>query len=418
MYYLLVFTLFWSGCSGQNPTPLDYSKSTKSNAASATDLAKSAGNDKFSASNDYQVFNRIRISDKTAFAEPVEAFSLLIPQKWTAGGEVLWNPPGSSCAGTNRYFNASSPDGRYSFKILPNYTFSYASDPYLIQVMQQVSGGTCGVGEPMDAANYVLQILRPQLENFEILESNPNPEAVAKLLAGESESRREMSNYGVNNLQYHASAVNTKVRWPDGSLGWIMCSVLTMENSSANYYTGQVDKIYTSTAANQVVFKFPEREAEKAEKLLAVIMGSIRTNQAWKQSVGEFWVAARQNSHQQHLGQMRMSAERHRQSMATIRQMGEASLARGQQRMDEMDSQMRQWEARQQSSDRIHSSFIKSIREVENYRDPSGTYELQSGYSQAWSGSDGNTFILSNDPNFNPGTVFQDQNWQQMQKVE
>ncbi|HRP00558.1 MAG TPA: hypothetical protein PLN54_14075, partial [Flavobacteriales bacterium] len=77
---------------------------------------------------------------------------------------------------------------------------------------------------------------------------------------------------------------------------------------------------------------------------------------------------------------------------------------------------MRSWEQQQAAQDRQHTQFVQTIREVETYRDGTGTVELSSGYEQAWSRGDG-TYILSNKPGFDPSSVFQDQNWQQMQLV-
>jgi hypothetical protein len=84
--------------------------------------------------------------------------------------------------------------------------------------------------------------------------------------------------------------------------------------------------------------------------------------------------------------------------------------------MAAMDNSMRSWEQQQAAQDRQHTSFVQTIREVETYRDGTGTVELSSGYEQAWSRGDG-TYILSNKPGFDPSSVFQDQNWQQMQVV-
>ncbi|MCZ2156290.1 MAG: hypothetical protein LC114_20705 [Bryobacterales bacterium] len=85
--------------------------------------------------------------------------------------------------------------------------------------------------------------------------------------------------------------------------------------------------------------------------------------------------------------------------------------------MNNMDASLRTWEAQQASSDRSHASFVKTIREVETYRDGGATVELDSGFNQAWSRGDG-TYILSNSPGFDPSSVFQDQNWQEMKRTE
>ena len=83
-----------------------------------------------------------------------------------------------------------------------------------------------------------------------------------------------------------------------------------------------------------------------------------------------------------------------------------------------MDIELRNWEATQSSQDRMHTNFIKTIREVENYRDETGKYEMVSGYNHAWSRSDGTSFILSNNPNFDPSSVLQDQRCKEMKSVD
>ena len=100
------------------------------------------------------------------------------------------------------------------------------------------------------------------------------------------------------------------------------------------------------------------------------------------------------------------------------RRMGEQAVRNGQQRLNSMDAPgSRTWEQTQNSQDRMHTDFIKTIREVENFRDETGKYEMTAGYEHAWSRGDGTSFILSNNPNFNAASVFQDQNWKPMQKV-
>lgn len=86
--------------------------------------------------------------------------------------------------------------------------------------------------------------------------------------------------------------------------------------------------------------------------------------------------------------------------------------------MAAMDANMRSWEARQNSQDRQHEAFIKSIRGVETYQDATGTYEMNSNYNHAWSRGDGSSFIMTDNPNFDPSSVFQDQEWKQMKRVE
>jgi len=100
------------------------------------------------------------------------------------------------------------------------------------------------------------------------------------------------------------------------------------------------------------------------------------------------------------------------------RQIGENAIRKGQQNLTNMDANMRSWEASQQSQDRIHTNFVKAIREVETYHDETGTVELNSGYDHAWSRSDGSSYIMSDNPNFDPAAVFLDNKWKEMKRVK
>jgi L-lactate utilization protein LutC len=127
--------------------------------------------------------------------------------------------------------------------------------------------------------------------------------------------------------------------------------------------------------------------------------------------VDNYWLQVRQKSYVNHIGKIKMMDE-------LTRQIGEQTIRNGQKNLDNMDANMRSWEATQQSQDRMHTNFVKSIREVENYQDETGKVELSSGYNHAWSRSDGSSFIMSDNPNFDPSSVFQDQRWQEMKKVD
>jgi len=79
------------------------------------------------------------------------------------------------------------------------------------------------------------------------------------------------------------------------------------------------------------------------------------------------------------------------------------------------DLQQRTWEEGQASRDRISEGWSQTLRGVETWKDPGGgSIELSSGYNEAWSKPDG-TYILSNDPLFDPNVAFQE-SWKKLEK--
>lgn len=412
LYMLLIGVsslLFVSSCNSQ--TNSNTSKNISNNSANSHKM--DAQSTKYVSGKDYTQFVRARIMDKVGFAQPVEAFSLLIPETWKFEGGILWNPPGSSCAGTNQDMKAVSPDGLYSFEMMPNYMWSYTTDPQVAQFQQQKQFPKyCSFGEPMNAEAYFKQVFAPNdLGNPQIISIKENTSGVQALQESFDKSRQEMMQYGASQVNYYPSGISAVVKWNNNAEAIVICGVVIMEMVIPNQYNGSYSKSFTSMASERVVFMYPAGERDKAANMLTVMMGSIRTNTAWQNSVNSFWLATRQQSNIEHIGRIRMLDEQ-------TRQMGNAAIRQGQQNLNNMDANMRSWEASQQSQDRIHTNFVKSIREVENYRDETGTVELSSGNNHAWSRSDGSSFIMSDNPNFDPSSVFQDQQWKEMKKVD
>jgi len=402
---LITIAIFGSGtsCNSQgNPSP----------GSKTADKTKTAPA-KFTEGKDYTEFVRARIMDKVGFGQPVEAFSILIPKNWKFDGAIMWTAPGNTCAGTNQGVKAVSPDGKYSFEMLPNYMWSYTDNQQLQQFNQQYGNSQyCSQGQPINAEAYFRNVFAPNdLNNPEIISINENAGGSQVLQESNEKARQELMRYGASQVNFYPSSIYAKVKWTNGSHAIVICGVNIIETFIPNTYTGTYNKSYTTVASERIVFMYPESETDKAPNLLSVIMASFRTNYAWKNAVDNFWLEVRQQRQIVHVGKIRMMDEQ-------TRQMGEDAIKKGDQNLKNMDANMRSWEASQQSQDRVHTNFIKTIREVENYRDETGKIELSSGYNHAWSRSDGSSFIMSDNPNFDPSSVFQDNRWKEMKKVQ
>ncbi len=365
--------------------------------------------------NNYTEFVRARVMDTIGFPQPVEALSILTPKDWQFEGQIIWNPPGTPCAGNNLHLRADSPDGKFRFEMLPNDMWAFAPD----QGPMNPNVRYCWYGAPMNAEAYFRNVFAPnELGNPEITAIHENTMGVEAMQQSNNKSRQELMQYGASGMNFYPSGIHATIKWKNGFEGIVLCGVNIMETFVPNVYNGTSSTNYLTVATERVVFMHPEGESEKATRMLSVMMGSIRTNTDWKNAVDHFWLGVRQQSHQTHIGTIRMIDER-------TRQIGANAIRQGQQRLAQMDSshraQMdintRSWEAKPQSGDSMHTDFVKAIREVETYRDETGVIELSSGYNHAWSRSDGSSFIMSDNPNFDPSSVFQDQSWKEMNKV-
>lgn len=367
----------------------------------------------FREGEDYLLFERARVVDKNGFDVPVEAFSVLLPKGWTFNGVVDWQAPGSGCDGTYTHFRAQSPAGEYSIEVLPPVLWSWTSNEYARQFNEsQPPRGNCYFGDPMDATQYVKNVMAPKvLGNVTVNNINPNEIVAQEVAQNNDKIRTELMRYGASQVDIRQTAVNADVSFPDRSEGMLMCAISITDVTVPNIYNGTYDKNITCQAAKRIVFRYPAGKKDDAMKQLTVILGSYTTNPAWQQGVNSFWKDVREKKQAVHIGKIKMMD-------AQTREIGRRAIENGNQRLASMDNEFRSWEARQATDDRIHSNFIKTIREVETYRDVNGKVELNSGYNHAWSRGDGTSFIMTNSPNFDPSSVLQDQSWKEMKKVD
>jgi hypothetical protein len=406
--FLFFFTLLLLiGCAENTENKTTTEKETGSTESKAANKEST----QFREGVDYTIFERARILDKTAFADPQEAYSLLLPTGWKHEDEIIWIQPGQSCQGTYKRLKANSADNKFSLEILPDVLYSMNTNAELMQFNQNNQGSSfCSTGEPMSAEDYFRKVfVTRELGNPQVVKIEANPAVVQQMQQMNEEARAELMRYGAGQIQFDQSAITASVKWQDQE-GFILLGVTVIENTIPNVYNGTYDKLYTTSVINRIIFKYPAGETEQAKNQFSAIMGSFRTNPAWRDAVNQYWRNVRQQKHVDHIGRIKMMDER-------TRQIGEAAIKAGNERLQSMDANMRSWEQQQSSQDRMHTNFIKTIREVEHYRDETGKIELASGYDHAWSRSDGASFILTNSSNFNPSSVFQDNRWKEMKKI-
>ena len=384
--------------------------------------SSASGGKTFVEGKDYTIMERVRFMDNQGFEQPAEAFSVLLPKGWKHEGGITWKDM-NACRGemvTGRW-TTSSPEGAIRYTSLPLHTWGSASDPMMQQnMMMQAQSGGCEFGGPMPSEQYLREVFGPrELQGASISDVRENGAARQEM---DQQSQRTID--AIRQMggmaEVENSAITARLKWADGTEGVAICSVSNIFNNMLNAYTGEMQQITTSVSSERSFLRFPAARKDEAERFLANVKSSFRTNPEWKRAIDDFFARMRGQQDLMHRERMaaidaqtRANTAAHNQRMANIQQQGAANTAAHNQRMTNMDSNMRSWESQQSSSDRMHSSFVQTIREVQTYQDGSGKVELSSGYDQAWSRGDG-TYILSNSPSFDPSSAFQDQNWQEM----
>jgi hypothetical protein len=354
----------------------------------------------FVEGKDYSVWQRVRIKDQNGFSQPVEAYSILLPKGWRTEGGVNWviNTACPADAVQNR-LTATSPDGSFRLEVFPQKSWQWFDDPMLLQSAQsamQFGNPGCLLSRPYHAGQYLEHIFVPEdLRGAQLVSHRPNEQMASLML---EEARR-------NNVVYQASGVSLesrpsaqigRLRWADGRVGIVLCAVEQTVAFMPNLLSGGNYASYQCRATVRTVLAAPAGREEEAEAILGTIVASTRVNPEWQSAVQ----AVYNNIAKVELQETAKRAAIWRQTQSEI-----------------SDLQRRTWEESQASRDRIATGWSQALRGVESWTEPGGgTIELSGGYNEAWSKGDG-TYILSNDPLFNPNVVFQE-DWKRLEKMK
>ncbi len=377
--------------------------SQSSHSGSSASSSARAAQGKFVEGRDYVIFERKRFLDAQGFDRPVEAFSALIPKGWNAEGGVEWRGI-QGCRGDiiANHLTVSSPDGAYRLESKPSRTFVWSNQQMMLGALQAAARqGGCQIAQTFDASQYIELSAANELN---ATASNIRPDdSQASLLRQMDEQANGIARQFGQDSQQKTTTSFGDIAWPDGRRGLLHIAVTTMVNRRPDMLGGPPTVFSNTSVYYNVLVSFPEGGRDQAMKLYRLMQTSFRQNPVWKQAKESFLTK---------LGNIE-----HAGRMERIRLMGEQARAYAKSREEANDRQMRDWEARQASQDQQHKMFVQTMREVETWKDSSGTVELSSGYDQAWSRGDG-TYILSSSPTFDPSSVFQDQRWQEMVRTK
>lgn len=383
---------------GSSPAPIDtdgdgvISAAEQATAQEAQNPAK-----KFVEGKDYVVLERLRVIDPNGFGQPMEAYSILVPKGWKSQGGITWQV-GNPCMveSIRNRVSVTSPDGSMALEIYPVQQWEWWDDQLMLQTqMQQQQNPVfkrCPIAQPMDAGQF-LQGPMAQEMGAQVLTVEPNEE-MNKVLREQAQAANQQYQQAGVSLENRPSAALATLRFPDGSGGIALCSIGMTVAWMPNYMTGGQSASYTCAANQKVAVRCPAGKEAEARKLLSSVLASFRINPEWQAGVQRMF-----------------------NNVAAVEQQETAKRAAIQR--DAMnysaDLQQRTWEEGQASRDRISEGWSQTLRGVETWKDPGGaSIELSSGYNEAWSKPDG-TYILSNDPLFDPNVAFQE-SWKKLEK--
>lgn len=323
-----------------------------------------------------------------------EAFRLLIPRDWEFSGGVHWRLDNPAMPAVIA-FQVRNPQGAEAFEVFPTLSFYWTNNP---MVLMNFPLGSMYLGNEVRPPAAALQVLqevvvpryRGQAPGLRIVQQEHLPELPAQLqMVNPAASAGPASADGAKiRLQYQSDAQTVEEE---------IFGVVQVNRMVVPVLMGMMENIFW-VADFLFAFRAPLGQLEAHSDLFQAMVRSVRLNPQWYSRYMQVSQYLVQNQIQQ------------------IQHLGQLSWIISQTSDQISDMIMDSYYQRQQTMDRLSTSFSQAVRGVDGYYDPVGQaeVELPGGYERAWTNGLGE-YILTNDPNFDPNlgsTV----DWQPLQR--
>ncbi len=344
--------------------------------------------------------NLVEITDPRGFERPMTAAKVLVPKGWRTEGGVVWN---QSTCGDMAMFNwsASSPDGLHRIELIPTEAWA-ASNSIRI---------TCQYGEYQDMRGYLAAYIQNRVPGARIGQYKSRPDFL-DLQKDFVQAQIDMvNNSGIGaragadagEMTYTARRNGTEIE------GVVGATAIFMMGQTPNPFGPPLVSLNAQTtsafAASGPKGRFDRQMAEAVRK-------SVKTEAEWAQKYFELKMKVAGI-------QLKGVRERTAIIVAAGAAMTAATVERNRAASERAvtNSYADPSYSNEATEDRMQRERIEGIRGVETYDDPvyGGTVQLDATYNHAWRVNNSDSYILTNDPNFNPGAYSLDA--QQLQRT-
>lgn len=339
--------------------------------------------------------------DQHGFAQPVEAYRLLVPADWHVQAWLRWRPEIVHCPAhpVDSGVRLTAPDGITGLELFAPNVWRWMDDPQSRQIIQQAGGG-CPWAPVLNAPDYLRQALPRVRPGAQIVAAERDPrtggaiEAEMRTDLGPSIQAGFIEGFRVDAGRFRlAYAVGG--RPVEEQISGVLRIVVQKSPSFGQVagYGGGPLRTYYVTALPWIAARAPQGWLDRATPLFAAVVGSISPNLQWLRAVQIV-----------------------SQNISNTRLQGEIARAeiwrQAQQEIGQIYSQAYANQQRVQGS--LAQQYSEAYRGVETFVDriTGERVELSGGYRQAWTNGRGE-YILSNDANFNPAVTFRER-WEEM----
>ncbi len=331
----------------------------------------------------------VEIMDPSGFARPMVAARVLVPTGWRAQGGVQWASRPCQEPATFAW-SATSPDGQQGVELFPAQIWAAGSS----------GSGDCAPGTYRSIREYLEAYVQGRMPGGRVLDYRPRADFLETNQAYYEDTIQLINQSGTGlrawtdagEVLYAFQLGGVEMRGVASAAGLFYASELANPLGGAPLWSlsGTTHGVFSSYAPNGQL-DFARAEA---------IRKSVKADTAWLQELFKV---------QRAIGAENVRATRER---AAIIVAGGAAMTQATIQANQMAtrhyadvSTSSGSSSTSATDDRMQRERIEAIRGVETYHDPleGGTVQLDATYDHAWRVNNQQSYILTNDPNFNPG---------------
>lgn len=326
---------------------------------------------------------RAEIIDTRGFEKPMVAATLMVPAGWKHKGEVQWNV-GRQCGRPyGLQLRASAPDGSETIELAPPEAWGATNYGAPIGDCPQASFG--------NAREYLASWIGRHRKDARLVEYKPRPDKSRVLAQNQWQggSLRNWVDSGQALIVYRQNGREVHE---------LLVANVSFSHSRLAGINGQVMESLQGHALG--VLGWRSASGPVSQRHFDLLWATLKSAPEWQARIdaAEQQMAADRSVTQAQIS--RMQAESSRETLEHIRRRGEI---RNEAMQETARMRNETWRAGQATQDRMHKDTVRTIREVQGYRDPrGGVVELPQHYNHAWQLRDG-SYVLTDDPNFDPG---------------
>ena len=329
---------------------------------------------------------RAEIVDREGFEKPLVAATIMIPAGWRHEGAVDWKPGVPCSSGFTLRLRAQSPDGSSAIELLPSEAWGANNFGG--------AAGECPRATFSNAQQYLNAWVQRHRPGARWLDYRPRPD---RSVAGAQQNLP-----GGGFFRSWVETGQALIGYTQGGREIRESLAVTISFAQSQFKglaPGQTMQTLNGQSRGVLAWRAPEGSLDFRQ--FDAVWQTLRPGEEWQSRINaaQSQMAKENADTQARIGQIQ--AQMSRDTMAEIAKRGQIMA---QTRAEISDIQNRGYRARDASSDRMQRDTIKTVREIETYREPrsGGVVELPNHYRHAWQLKDG-SYLLTDSQAFDPG---------------